>query len=119
MSYIIGQIFEENYPPEAAMWCGKNNATIEEIAPQDGVRRFQIKEIPAPTKDELFSTLRMERGALLLSMDYLLMSDYPLSEKARAAVVAYRQALRDLPAQEGAPWDGGGPNTPWPTKPEI
>lgn len=119
MSYTIDQIFIGKYPPEAVLWCGENHATIEEIEPQDGVRRFQIKEIPAPTKAELFNTLRMERDALLLSMDYLLMSDYPLSEKSREAIIFYRQALRDLPAQPGAPWDGGGEKTPWPTKPEI
>ena len=31
MSFEIGQIFDGMYPPEAAMWCGENNATIEEI----------------------------------------------------------------------------------------
>ena len=117
MSYELNQIFEDKYPPEAAMWCDKNHATIEEIEPQDGVRRFQIKEIPVPTKDELFSTLRMERDALLAATDYYVMPDYPAEDKS--AVLAYRQALRDLPAQDGAPWDGGGPNTPWPTKPEV
>lgn len=32
---------------------------------------------------------------------------------------AYAQALCDLPAQPGAPWDGGGPETPWPEMPEL
>lgn len=27
--YEIGQIFEESYPPEAAIWCNANNAHIE------------------------------------------------------------------------------------------
>ena len=117
MSYKIDQIFIDKYPPEAAVWCGKNNATIEEIEPQDGVRRFQIKEIPAPTKDELFSTLRMERDARLAATDYYVMIDYPVEDKS--AMLAYRQALRDLPAQAGAPWDGGGEKTPWPSKPEL
>ncbi|MDY0204729.1 MAG: phage tail assembly chaperone [Desulfovibrio desulfuricans] len=34
-------------------------------------------------------------------------------------IKAYRQFLRDLPAQEGAPWDGGGELTPWPELPEV
>jgi hypothetical protein len=34
-------------------------------------------------------------------------------------IKAYRQFLRDLPAQEGAPFDGGGELTPWPHMPEV
>lgn len=72
-----------------------------------------------PTETELFVSLRRERDTRLAVTDYLLMSDYPLSAESREAVVAYRQALRDLPAQPGAPWDGGGEKTPWPSKPEL
>ena len=28
MNFNIGQIFEETYPPEAAVWCNENNAHI-------------------------------------------------------------------------------------------
>ena len=45
------------------------------------------------------------------------MQDYPIPADQRTAVQAYRQALRDLPAQEGAPWDGGAEDTPWPDLP--
>ena len=31
MTFEIGQIFEEKYPPECAIWCNENNAYIEEI----------------------------------------------------------------------------------------
>lgn len=41
-SFYIGQIFEKEYPPEAALWCNENNATIE-IA-EDG--KYKIVEIP-------------------------------------------------------------------------
>lgn len=70
-----------------------------------------------PTEDELFTRLRSERDALLALTDYYVMPDYPAEDKS--AVLAYRQALRDLPAQPGAPWDGGGEKTPWPAKPEL
>lgn len=54
MTFEIGQIFADKYPPEAAIWCGENNAYIEEIEPTDeGVRRFQIVAIPEPTAEEL------------------------------------------------------------------
>lgn len=53
MTFTIGQIFENVYPPEAAQWCNENNAYIEEIEKQNGVRRFRIVGIPEPTAEEL------------------------------------------------------------------
>lgn len=47
------------------------------------------------------------------------MDDYPLDNTRKEAVRLYRQALRDLPAQEGAPWDGGREETPWPEIPSV
>lgn len=70
-----------------------------------------------PTEAELFQQLRTERDRRLTATDYLLMQDYPLDNPLKEAVQLYRQALRDLPAQEGAPWDGGGEATPWPELP--
>ena len=71
----------------------------------------------APSLESLFTNLRTERDRRLAATDYLLMPDYPISDDQRAVVQAYRQALRDLPAQSGAPWDGGGEATPWPDLP--
>lgn len=54
MGFEIGQIFEGEYPPEAAFWCNDcGDRYIKEIEPQNGVRRFQIVAVPAPTLDEL------------------------------------------------------------------
>ncbi len=66
-----------------------------------------------------FGRLRQERDARIAATDYLMTSDYPLTDTQRAAVTAYRTALRDLPAQDGAPWDGGGEETPWPFCEEL
>ena len=74
---------------------------------------------PAMTKDMLWSTLRRERDARISATDYLVLPDYPLPEEKKTAILTYRQALRDLTALPGAPWDGGGPKTPWPVKPEV
>ena len=116
MSYKINQIFTDKYPPEAAVWCNNNNAYIKELEPAaDGKKQYQICAVPAPTQDDLFTSLRSQRDTLLASTDYYVMPDYPATDKS--AVITYRQALRDLPSQAGAPWDGGGPNTPWPINP--
>lgn len=66
-----------------------------------------------------FERLRAERDRRIVATDFLLMQDYPIPADQRTAVQAYRQALRDLPAQDGAPWDGGGKETPWPAAPEV
>lgn len=55
MTFSLEQIFEIEYPPEAAVWCNENNAYIKEIDQVDGKRRFQIKAIPEPSLDELKS----------------------------------------------------------------
>ena len=40
-----GQIFENEYPMEAAMWCNENNLIIDELPEEGGVHKFIIKEI--------------------------------------------------------------------------
>ena len=81
----------------------------------DGAITFTPPE--PPSSASLFASLRAERDRRLAATDYLLMPDYPLDDTLKGAVQAYRQALRDLPSQEGAPWDGGGEATPWPELP--
>lgn len=53
--FYINQIFEDSYPPEAAMWCNESHkAYINEISPTtEGVRRFQIVALPEPTEEEI------------------------------------------------------------------
>lgn len=63
--------------------------------------------------------LRIARDTLLRESDKYVLPDFPLSAEERESILLYRQALRDLPAQEGAPWDGGGGETPWPVMPTI
>ena len=67
----------------------------------------------------LFAALRAARDARLASTDKILLPDYPIGADALPLVKAYRAALRDLPDQPGAPWDGGGAATPWPTRPNA
>lgn len=113
MTYKIGQIFEGEYTPEAAVWCNESGkAYIEEIEPQDGVRRFQIVKVPEPTDEEIAEQVRLERDRRIAATDYLAMPDYPLSEEEKAAVMVYRQAFRDVPSQEGFPREVVWPEVP-------
>lgn len=91
----------------------------EELGPLPDGAVTGRPEKPAPTVPELFTSLRAERDRRIAATDYLVMPDYPLTEEAKATVSTYRQALRDLPQQAGAPWDGGGDLTPWPPAVKI
>ena len=59
--------------------------------------------------ENILKALRRERNRLLAETDYLALADVTLTDEMRA----YRQALRDLPANTEDPT-----NPVWPTKPE-
>lgn len=61
---------------------------------------------PAPTADQV----RAERDRLLAESDWTQVADAPVDQ---AAWATYRQALRDVPEQQGFPHD-----VIWPVKPE-
>lgn len=51
--YKIGQIFENTYEPEAAMWCNTNGLFMAELKSQNGKRIFQIQAIPEAPLEEV------------------------------------------------------------------
>ena len=81
---------------------------------EDGDTIEYADALPPLTSAQLFAALRAARDARLAATDKMLLPDYPISVDALAGVKTYRAALRDLPDQPGAPWDGGGAETPWP-----
>ena len=85
---------------ETLQWLDteQTEPTAQEIA--DEIARLQA--------DEPWQELRERRNLLLAQTDYLALSDVTLTEDMRA----YRQALRDLPANTADP-----ANPTWPTKP--
>lgn len=113
MTYKIGQIFEGEYTPEAAVWCNAGGeAYIKEIEPMGSVRRFQIVKAPEPTDEELSTQARTERDRKIAKTDYYMMSDYPSNPQNLEELKVYRQALRDVPKQEGFPMDVRWPDVP-------
>lgn len=92
---------------EAAAWCNANNAMIE-----DKGDYYEVVAIPAPTTEELAAQARSQRDALIGATDYLMATDYPLTDEKRQELTVYRQALRDVPEQSGFPTE-----IAWPTKP--
>ena len=98
--------------PYVELWK-EEKARLEQAAAEAEAARLAEYN----SEEARFERLRSERDQRLAATDYLLMSDYPLSDDQRTILQVYRQALRDLPSQEGAPWDGGGEETPWPVMP--
>lgn len=111
--FYIGQIFEETYPPEAAVWCNSHgDRYITELEKNGDKRRFQIVAVPEPTTEEISAQVRAKRDALLAETDFLMMPDYPLGEEDATALKTYRQGLRDVPTQEGFPTEITWPDFP-------
>lgn len=80
---------------------------------------YNAGEEPPEPAETVFGSLRASRDARLAATDKYLLADYPISEDNLALVKEYRTALRALPEQPAAPWDGGGDVTPWPDAPDI
>jgi len=74
------------------------------------VQPMPQEEVEALTQAQAYS-IRSERNAKLTASDWTQGKDIPDSVSAPWAT--YRQALRDVPAQAGFPWEVN-----WPTKPE-
>ena len=100
--------------PYVKMW-EEEKARLEQAAAEAEAARLAEYN----SEEARFERLRSERDRRLAATDYLLMPDYPLDDTLKENVQAYRQALRDLPSQEGSPWDGGGEETPWPEIPNV
>ena len=64
------------------------------------------------TEAKLFNA-RGTRDTLLKESDWTMLSDNSLTEEQKTEATTYRQALRDLPAQEGFP------DVEFPTKPDF
>lgn len=98
---------------------------IQKFSQEEGYREkrgddlsWSIEKIPEKTeaekREEAEKSVRAKRDSLISETDYLLTSDYPISAEDLEAVKVYRQALRDVPQQEGFPFD-----VVWPELPTI
>ena len=118
MTYSFNQIIEyidgtRDLNFEAARkWAQSNGTTFEEDinarVTVDGVlkRYFVIgsePEKPEPMQEEKEQAIRNERNLRLAYTDWTQLPDAPLKAEQKAAYAKYRQALRDVPAQEGFP----------------
>ena len=96
---------------------------IQKFAQEEGYREkrgedlsWSVEKIPEKTPEEKIAEteeeVRSKRDRLIADTDYLLMNDYPISEEDLEVVKAYRTALRDVPQQEGFPYEVVWPEVP-------
>lgn len=110
MVYKIGQIFEGEYPPEAAVWCNtRGDCSIQQV---DG--KYQIIANPPVSIGVLAENVRSERDRRLAETDWYMMPDYPADPETFELVKGYRKALRDITLQSGFPRD-----VEWPVMPNV
>lgn len=108
MAFEIGQIFEGEYPPEVAVWCNtRGDCSIQQVG-----GKYQIVENPPVSLEILAENARSERDRRIAETDYYMMPDYPSDPNNIEEMKAYRQALRDIPKQEGFPSKFTWPDVP-------
>lgn len=86
------------------------------VTPEEWQAAHPAPEPEPLTEEELFAQLRFVRDGKLAASDWTVLPDAPLSAAKQAEWKTYRQLLRDLPAQAGAPWMVA--TIPWPVEPK-
>lgn len=108
MDFYINQKFTDIYPPEVAVWCNtRGDCSIQQV---DG--GYQIIQNPESDDSMVAKAIRDKRDNLIDETDYYLMPDYPSNPQNLEELKVYRQALRDVPKQEGFPRDVRWPDVP-------
>lgn len=96
--YKVGDIFylDDEYSARAD-FCNYNRLMIVEISSDEKGRRFQIQEVPPPTKQELINAEIWDLKNKLDSTDYqaLKFAEGSLTEREFAPIKEQRQAWRD------------------------
>ena len=93
--------------------------SLMEVAQSSEGVWYLADRVPSPSDEYLFSKLRAIRNSSLQETDKYMTVDFPITDTLRSKILEYRQCLRDITEQPGAPWDGGGELTPWPEKPNF
>lgn len=110
-TYFVCQVEHPTYGwiPYCCM-AGDNSIGKELWEQRNSLKIAEYK----PDLEAMARGIRIQRNQLLKQTDYLMVLDAPISDKTQAEVKEYRQALRDLPLQDGFPL-----NVVWPKKPEV
>lgn len=84
--FYIGQIFENEYPPEAAVWCNNNKAKMVELEPItkeveetyiEMVEGTQELVVPAVTHEEVVPAEYDDEGNIIKEEEVIVVEDEP------------------------------------------
>lgn len=75
-------------------------------------RYFVAGHAPTMPQEEVATQVRAERARKIAETDWYMMPDYPSNPQNLEELKVYRQALRDVPKQEGFPRDVRWPDVP-------
>ena len=95
--YILGPVFTDTTDEDGTVTTAADNQAAYEA-------RMDAKQA---------ENQRAERDKKLAACDWTQLADSPLTDEQKTAWGTYRQALRDVPAQDGFPWE-----ITWPSEPE-
>ena len=103
--------YDEYVAPYVEQW-EREIARLKAVEEERIAKEARQEAESAAANDIVEVTIRHERNRRLLESDHLMLPDYPIDEETRQAIIAYRQALRNLPEQDGWP-----ENVQWPICP--
>ncbi len=100
MSFVINQIFLGDYPPDAAAWCNKNRAYIEEIAPvtREETKAVQISGYVYDSDGNLICEPKFEEKTVEVTVRRFQIVAIPEPTKEEIAAQALAQAKAERAA---------------------
>jgi len=89
------------------------NGVVRDATPEEqSARDTDQAAWAAGANDRKAAEAREERNTKLAETDWIVIKNLELNANIPGVWEVYRQALRDVPAQEGFPWD-----VTWPSQP--
>lgn len=114
--WLDGEAFQEfpNMEFEAILDNAQTYIDAKERRERVAQEREEAERVANMTDEEVASQVRTERDRKIAETDWYMMPDYPSNPQNLEELKSYRQALRDLPIQEGFPR-----NVRWPAVPKF
>ena len=106
----------ETPAPETTRYQTAFKDGVEQDAKGKWVWKWTITEMSDEAKAAMDAqqaeAVRSTRNTKIAQCDWTQLDDTPLSNSKKLEWAAYRQELRDIPAQSGFPWDVAWPSQP-------
>ena len=113
LEYGVHRVFFATQPEVTATQVLEEGTPVFSTEDQRWTQTFAVRDMSAEEvasrNDAQAAQIRAERNTKLAASDWTQVADAPVDQ---AAWAAYRQALRDITAQAGFPWDVQWPEMP-------